>query len=79
VKTVAYQAGDRLVLYTDGLVERTDPAGTEYGTRRLQRALRARAALGAAEMLDAILDDVSAYAAGRPADDDVTLVVAELL
>jgi serine phosphatase RsbU (regulator of sigma subunit) len=79
VKTVAYQAGDRLVLYTDGLVERTDPAGTEYGTRRLQRALRARAALGAAEVLDAILDDVSAFAAGRPADDDVTLVVAELL
>jgi sigma-B regulation protein RsbU (phosphoserine phosphatase) len=78
VKTRPYAPGDRLILYTDGLVDRADAAGSEYGMRRLQRGLRARAAAGPEELFEAILADVGAHAGGEPAQDDVTLVVAEL-
>jgi sigma-B regulation protein RsbU (phosphoserine phosphatase) len=69
--------GDALVLYTDGLVEAQDPAREIYGEDRMRASLARHAAshLGAKPVLDGLLADLDAFAAGRPADDDVSCVV----
>ncbi len=74
--------GDAIVLFTDGLVERRDKQGREFGYRRLQQALQGgklgTGDTGIAGLRDGVMAKVDAFAAGVAADDDVTLVVCSL-
>ena len=71
---VKVAAGDRLVLYTDGITESRDAAGEEYGEDRLEDvAVRGRAETIEA-MKDRLLDDVNGFTGGK-FDDDATLIV----
>jgi phosphoserine phosphatase RsbU/P len=69
--------GDLIIWYTDGLTECRDAREKPYGTQRLAAALQANAHLPAEALRDAILADARAHGAGRPAQDDVTVIVAE--
>nr|MDQ3368990.1 serine/threonine-protein phosphatase [Myxococcota bacterium] len=78
------EAGDLVVWYTDGVIEAQDPAGKPYGDRRLQLLLKRldRSRLLGPQAPRAIHDlvqaAVAAHRAGRPLDDDETVVVAQL-
>ena len=74
------QPGDLVVWYTDGVVEAQDPAGAEFGDRRLQHLLKKldRQRLSPAMVHDLVLRGIAAHRAGRPLADDETLVVAQL-
>jgi phosphoserine phosphatase RsbU/P len=73
---VLLAAGDRLLLYTDGVTEAENPAGEEFGETRLVQA--ARLANGSAENTQhKIMEAVSAFCAANFADD-ATLVVVTL-
>ncbi len=75
---VRMRPGDLLLLYTDGIIETRggDADGTsEYGTERLLETARANRDASAREIVEAIFGDVEAFADGRPAQDDRTLVV----
>ena len=74
-RTIELAPGDALVLVTDGVFEATDPAGRAYGVERVEQVLCAHAGGSAAAMAGAVLDDLVCHLAGRPAEDDVTLVV----
>lgn len=64
---------DLLVLYSDGIVGAENQDGEPYGLDRL----KARLERGSPEQVrDAILADLRNYLDGRPAEDDITLVVA---
>ena len=71
--------GDLVVWYTDGVIEAQDPAGEPFGDRRLQRMLRRldRANVAPLAVHDLVYAGVAAHRAGRPRDDDETLVVAQ--
>lgn len=69
-----FAAGDRLLFYTDGLVEARDGSGAFFGLERLIEAGR-RPAASAAEVRRNVLDAVSRHAAGLHPRDDETLVV----
>lgn len=69
--------GDLIVWYTDGLTESRDASQKQYGTQRLAAAIQANAHLSAEALRDAILADARAFSAGLPAQDDITVVVAE--
>jgi len=70
-------AGDRLVLYTDGITEGRNPGGDEYGEDRLADAALRHRALSAEEMLAAMLREVESFNSGVY-EDDATLIVAAL-
>ncbi|HEX4823414.1 MAG TPA: PP2C family protein-serine/threonine phosphatase [Candidatus Polarisedimenticolaceae bacterium] len=65
---------DLLLLYTDGVVEARDAAGTFFGVDRLVTAAR-RPGRTAAEIRGAVLDALAAHTGSLPPRDDVTLVV----
>jgi sigma-B regulation protein RsbU (phosphoserine phosphatase) len=74
--------GDFVVMFTDGLTDRRDKAGRAFGHRRLQQAVGLTKHAGGGGGITAVRDDVVAnvtsFADGVPADDDVTLVVCAL-
>lgn len=72
------QPGDRLLFYTDGITERFAPHGELYGVDRLRARFGQLQASTADAAAAEIIAAVEAFAAGRPAEDDQTLLVAFL-
>jgi phosphoserine phosphatase RsbU/P len=67
-------AGDRVLLYTDGLVEARAPDGRPFGLDGQVQAVGAAPSLGAA--LDGLVARLLEHAGGR-LDDDLALVLAQ--
>ncbi|MEM9489828.1 MAG: SpoIIE family protein phosphatase, partial [Myxococcota bacterium] len=66
-------SGDLLVLTSDGILEARDPAGNEYGLKRLSRRIRT-ARGGPDDVVKAILQDVDSHVASGTQADDMTIV-----
>ena len=71
-------AGDALLLYTDGITEARNAGNEEFGTRRLDEQLSAAANTDPGWMIASVLEGVAAFTRGKPAEDDRTLVAAEV-
>jgi phosphoserine phosphatase RsbU/P len=79
VKQCRLEPGDVLTLFSDGVTEEQDPAGEEFGEERLSKLLVEKAGLGATALVEEIRTTVLAWAAGAPAADDVTVLIARRL
>ena len=76
-RTVEVSRGsDRLVLFTDAILEVESESG-DYGLDRLVEIVTGAGVDGKA-LSDKVLESVHAFAAGRPITDDITFLVAEL-
>ncbi len=74
-QSASLEAGDLLLIYTDGVTEAANPHGEEFGTQRLaQVAWRARS-LPAAHLLRSIRQELESFTQGAPLPDDTTLVI----
>jgi phosphoserine phosphatase RsbU/P len=71
--------GDRLLIYTDGIVEAADPEGEEYGLARLAALCGRHCQASCAELAQALDADLAAFTRGVPFADDRTLVMARRL
>ncbi|MBI1928220.1 SpoIIE family protein phosphatase [Candidatus Poribacteria bacterium] len=75
-KTVDLQAGDYVILYTDGISEAMNETEEMYGVERLLDAVRRTDShLTAEAMLQHILQDVQVFVGKAEPYDDMTLVV----
>lgn len=74
---VQFEAGERLYLYSDGVTEASNEAGDEFGTDRLLNVLAETRSLPIAESVDALTQRLEAWQAGKPADDDVSILAVE--
>ena len=74
---ISINAGDSLVLYTDGFFEAHDEANEIYGEERFENSARrhADASQNAEEMLGGMLADLMTFVGSRPLDDDVTALI----
>lgn len=70
--------GDRLVLYTDGITDRQAPDGALYDRDRLTASLARVGALAPGVIVERLTGDIEAFAGGREAEDDQTLLVIGL-
>jgi sigma-B regulation protein RsbU (phosphoserine phosphatase) len=75
---VRLQPDDRLILYTDGMIDATDPSGRRYGRRRFTSSVRSARDLSAAGLCEASFANLEAYQAGSDLYDDATLLVVEV-
>jgi phosphoserine phosphatase RsbU/P len=73
------EAGQVLVLYTDGVTEAMNRVREEYGLDRLVAAVRQCRHLPAREMIDFIHRDVVNWTEGLGATDDVTFFIIKAL
>jgi len=73
--TVEFSAGDRLILYSDGLIEAVDDDGEPFGFDRFEKTLLESGHLTADEIKKALLTSVRKFTRNRPPEDDQTLVV----
>lgn len=71
--------GATLAVYSDGLVERCDPAGELFGVARLERTVREALGRPSHEVVARVFAAASAFGAERPWDDDATLLVLRRL
>jgi sigma-B regulation protein RsbU (phosphoserine phosphatase) len=76
VTDIRLEPGDRVLLYTDGVSERFNTDKQPYGEERLCRQIERPDADGPAAVISGIMQDLEDFSAGRPADDDQTLVMA---
>ncbi len=71
------QPGDALVIYSDGVSETTNPQGIEFGALALQAVVKRHSASSAAKLRDQIEAELTLFAKGTPAADDITLVIVK--
>ncbi|HXJ90261.1 MAG TPA: PP2C family protein-serine/threonine phosphatase [Candidatus Binatia bacterium] len=69
------QPGDRLLLYTDGIVEAANSAGEFFGQENLSNLLQETSALTPHKAADRIIGSVQRWASSQ--DDDLTVLVCD--
>jgi sigma-B regulation protein RsbU (phosphoserine phosphatase) len=74
-RAVKMEAGDVMLLYTDGIVEAHDRKGREFGVPRVKKLLVEGRRRTAREIAERIAFAVDAWTGGLPQEDDQTIVV----
>jgi serine phosphatase RsbU (regulator of sigma subunit) len=74
-KLVILAPGDVLVLYTDGVIEASNPQGRLFEIGRLQDVVQKVTGRSAKVIMDAILTEVHRFTAGAPVQDDTAILV----
>ena len=71
---VRLEAGDCLILYTDGVTEALDVHGLEFGISQLIEAVQASSPNGAPAILSRVTSDLKSFVGGHHQNDDITLI-----
>jgi len=71
---IAIPSGGTLLLYTDGILDGRNPQGEPFGVKRLAAQLAKLQGSQAQAICDQLLQDLLAFQAGSPQDDDITLL-----
>jgi sigma-B regulation protein RsbU (phosphoserine phosphatase) len=70
--------GDRLFLYTDGIIEAPDQEDNFYGIERLKAVLKEQGRAPLQELRTAVLNDLHQHTGGELIHDDVTFIAIEI-
>jgi sigma-B regulation protein RsbU (phosphoserine phosphatase) len=76
-KTITYQPGDLLLLYTDGIIEAKDSDGKQYGTKGLETSLLRHIHKPLVQVQEGLIDDLQQFLNGEKLDDDYTITVVK--
>ena len=73
--SVDFDSGDRLILYSDGLIEAIDDDGDPYGFERFEKTILSCGHMHAEDIKKTLLNSIRKFTRNRPPEDDQTLVV----
>jgi sigma-B regulation protein RsbU (phosphoserine phosphatase) len=71
------QKGDRLILYSDGLVDCTNATGARFTESRLMDLVKAGRHLPLTELVESLRQQVVTWRGSSPFSDDVSLLALE--
>jgi serine phosphatase RsbU (regulator of sigma subunit) len=74
-RTIKFESGDKLLLYTDGLTESFDAEGEFYGEERLLESINSNTFDTASDLLDVVEKSLLNFAKDVPPADDLTMLV----
>jgi sigma-B regulation protein RsbU (phosphoserine phosphatase) len=77
--TVRLSAGDRLLMFTDGVNEAKAPSQADFGLSHLHRRMVRDIDLPSKEMIANIVDEVDIHRSGWEQSDDITILAAQRL
>jgi sigma-B regulation protein RsbU (phosphoserine phosphatase) len=72
--TVELTPGSRLLFYSDGISEAMSPADEEFGQERILKEIN-----HPRNCADCFLEQIEAFAGGRPQHDDATVILIRTL
>jgi serine phosphatase RsbU (regulator of sigma subunit) len=73
--TIAMKSGDLILLVTDGFFEWENASGEQFGSERVEKAVRGSQGMASEKIIERLYADVLAFAAGTSQKDDLTAVV----
>ena len=76
--TISMVPGDRLFVYTDGIIDAPNPEGESFGLARLKDALDANTEAPLSELKSAVLKTLHEFTKTELTHDDVTLIAMEI-
>jgi len=77
-RSVALAAGDRLLLYTDGVTEAQNPQGIFFGVTRLCSLFSTYRTLSPEALIETLLAELRAFCGNAPLRDDISMVVLQV-
>lgn len=75
--TAQLECGEKLVIFSDGLLACTDRAGAVYSAERIAGLLAANSLSPVTELLRTIQADIESWSSGRSLPDDISVLVIE--
>jgi sigma-B regulation protein RsbU (phosphoserine phosphatase) len=78
VATHELRAGDRVLFFTDGITERLGPADALYEEERLRETFLRSGKDAPETIIEDIVEDIEAFAAGLEPHDDQTLLLLSM-
>lgn len=69
--------GDRLLLYSDGVTDCTNPDGEAFDTEHLYRALRSLSDGSSTLMADTLAETLKCWRGNRDLEDDISILIIE--
>ena len=78
-KIINLESGDRIVFYTDGITECSNPANDLFDEIGLQNAIREHAGRTAEEFSCELMKELEAYHGQNTFDDDITMLVLDVV
>ncbi|MFZ5570521.1 MAG: PP2C family protein-serine/threonine phosphatase [Thermodesulfobacteriota bacterium] len=77
--TIPMAAGDRLFVYSDGLIDAPNPTGESFGFTRLKDILDANAKATLSELKSEVLKALLRYTGNNLHHDDITMISMEIV
>ncbi len=77
-KKISLKPDDKLILFTDGIVEAMNEKDEEYGQERFIDIIKKYHYFDAKSLVDKILMDVEVFAGSAPQSDDLTLMIVSM-
>jgi serine phosphatase RsbU (regulator of sigma subunit) len=77
-ESVALDAGDLFLFFTDGLSEAMNPKADLFGESRLREILEVHSARPLEDLRERIIDEIFTFAEGEDQHDDMTMVLVKI-
>jgi sigma-B regulation protein RsbU (phosphoserine phosphatase) len=77
-KHLQLPTGDRLCLYTDGIIECLGASGESFGASRLQRCMRENESEPVQRLVQRLAEAVRTFRGSQPPSDDLTILGVEV-
>jgi len=74
---LTFRPGQRLAMYTDGIIDARNARGEHFGLSRLRKVVSQNAGNTPQACADAVFEAVDRFRRGTPQDDDETIVVID--
>ncbi len=76
-KIVDLKKKDRIILFTDGVIEAKNVRNEEFGKERFLESVQKHCELDVKSLIDAVVEDVNQYIGTATRTDDISIVVIE--
>ncbi len=76
---ISLESGDRIVFYTDGVIEAINSVGEPFGEDRLREFIRNHSDLPSDEFVRDLLVEIEEFIGGETAKDDITIVALDVV
>ena len=71
------EAGERLLLHSDGLTEARNRNGREFGDAFVETIISWNPKATPSSLINTFVDEMKAFAAGMPPEDDISIAVIQ--